>query len=208
MLIKKFKFWCAYRKTKSDLALIQYKKFKNRSRRLLVKNEKASLARLFANKDRNLYKYIRKKINSNKSLPFTFKLDKGDSFCDTEIANAFNNYFYSVYNASKIPRCILSADIKHSSITISEVKHSLKKFSNTTSKGPEGLPVYFLKQLDDAFLRTLTLLYNQFLQYGFYPALWKTAIITPIYKNVGSRNEIKSYRPISVTNIFLVFLSA
>ena len=168
---------------------------------MIIKNEAEFLNNIFKNKSKDLYNFINKKVKTSNMLPYIFKLPTKTLLIDKEISDAFNDYFYSVYNNSSTFEYSQSSDFSFKLITASEVKLSLCKFANNTSVGLDGLPVYFLKQLDDSFIQFLALLFNQFLKYNYYPASWKSAVITPLYKN-GPIDDVKSYRPISVTNIF------
>jgi len=44
----------------------------------------------------------------------------------------------------------------------------------------------------------LTFIINNSLEEGTVPVCWKKARLHPVYKNKGSRKDMKSYRPISI----------
>ena len=55
-----------------------------------------------------------------------------------------------------------------------------------------------LKECPDLIAESLTLIFNQSLSTGIFPDEWKSARVTPLYKNSGKRNDPTNYRPISV----------
>ena len=83
------------------------------------------------------------------------------------------------------------------SITIEELKkiiHNLK----LNSPGYDDIHNSFIKNLPEKYLPKLLGLYNKIFLNGHIPKDWKTALIVPILKNGKPKDEIKSYRPISL----------
>ena len=68
---------------------------------------------------------------------------------------------------------------------------------NDTGAGLDGINSKLLKQLSPVIVPHLTHLVNICITTGRFPAVLKTALITPIYKS-GSRSLFSNYRPISV----------
>ena len=58
-----------------------------------------------------------------------------------------------------------------------------------------------IKRNSDLFSFPLTLLFNQSIATGTFPAVLKTAKVTPIHKN-GPTNDPQNYRPISQLKAF------
>ena len=136
------------------------------------------------------------------SLPFIMHFQLLTYTDDKAISNAFNKYFQSVFIESTNFILKSEDEINFSPIKLIEFKKALNKFSNNSSPGPGGVPVYFLKKFDESTYKIITIIFNQFIKYNYYPPQWKTAIVTPLYKSSGEVNDLKSYRPISVTNVF------
>ena len=199
---KKFKYYSKYTVTKSLFALNNYHKLKHKIRKLLKRQTQAIEQNFFLKKNKNLFSYVKKMLKYKQSIPFLLQFQSESLTNDYEIAIAFNRYFHSVYSIFSSPTYCSDEPCSFTPFTLKELKLSINKFNNNTSRGPEEVPIYFIKQLDESALQVLVVLCNQFVKYKYVPDLWKTAIVTPIYKNCGPVDDIKSYRPISVTNIF------
>ncbi|XP_038117052.1 uncharacterized protein LOC119769207 [Culex quinquefasciatus] len=68
---------------------------------------------------------------------------------------------------------------------------------DTNATGTDGIPISFLKMLCPFILPVLCHLFNAIIDSRTFPALWKTAIVTPIPKTSNPALP-KDYRPISV----------
>ena len=64
-------------------------------------------------------------------------------------------------------------------------------------KNPTG-HIDTLRECPDLIAESLTYIFNQSLLTGIFPDEWKSARVTPLYKNSGKRNDPTNYRPISV----------
>ena len=73
--------------------------------------------------------------------------------------------------------------------------HSL---DNKSSPGMSGIPVSVLKACSTTLARPLTDIYNNCIRTSVFPREWKTAIVTPLYKNKGQADDMNNYRSISV----------
>jgi hypothetical protein len=66
---------------------------------------------------------------------------------------------------------------------------------------PDGIPGYFLKKFASWLVYPITVIFNLSLSSSTLPSDWKHAIVTPLFKGKGSRNDISNYRPISCTSV-------
>ena len=127
-----------------------------------------------------------------------------------QIANNFNNYFINV--GSSLSSCIKSENdplvyfqTNNNSFHIpelnkDEIKSTISSINNSAS-GYDKLPASIMKQCIDSYIDPLTLLINQSIQQGVFPAELKIAKVIPLYK--GDNNQfIHNYRPISVLPLF------
>ncbi len=70
----------------------------------------------------------------------------------------------------------------------------------STSSGPgiSGISSKILKAASITLVPLITSLFNQCLAENTIPIEWKTAVVTPIYKNKGDIDDVNNYRGISV----------
>ena len=130
------------------------------------------------------------------------------------MANSFNDFFASIGDtlASKIPFSFFNPPIKktNSSFKFSSVSpdfiHSqFTKLPNGKATGLDSLSTRLLKAGIPQFQTPLTHIFNSSLQSGDIPPEWKTARVTPIYKD-GSLTDVSNYRPISVLPVTMKVL--
>ena len=89
------------------------------------------------------------------------------------------------------------------------VLDKLSKLKIDKSPGPDDLHPRVLYELHQVISKPLTNLFNSSIQEGKLPIPneWKTAQITAIHKN-GNKNDVKNYRPISLTCIICKILES
>ena len=74
----------------------------------------------------------------------------------------------------------------------------LNSLDPNKSSGPDKIPIKLLKMCALLIANPLSKLFNKSLESGKFPAVWKKACVTPIYKNKGSSSDPTNYRPISL----------
>jgi hypothetical protein len=85
------------------------------------------------------------------------------------------------------------------SITIEDVENALKKLANGKSAGVDGIMAEAFKFGGLAMKSVLASFYNLCGKTQITPSAWDESIIIPIFKNKGTKTEIKYYRPIALT---------
>ena len=84
-------------------------------------------------------------------------------------------------------------------VGISATKKAIRSMGSTKAIGVDGLPCSFWKQFCDELAPFVTLMINSSIKTGTYPALFKDAIVVPVFKGGRKdREDPASYRPISV----------
>ena len=74
----------------------------------------------------------------------------------------------------------------------------LTQLNPNKAPGPEGWPLFCLKECAQELSSPLSFLYNKSLECSVLPKHWKEALITPVHKK-GDRSNASNYRPISLT---------
>ena len=79
-----------------------------------------------------------------------------------------------------------------------EVKIIFEKLSSSSAPGVSGIHPKILKLIPDILIPIYTNLFNYCIVTNTIPDEWKSAVVTPLFKNKGSKTEMKNYRAISV----------
>ncbi len=132
------------------------------------------------------------------------------------IGNLFNNFFTSLSSVStansdecfefskkhfdniKDKLLVKESSFKFKMITYSEVEYQIRNLEASTGAGISGIPTKLFKQLHHKICGIITNLFNQCITENSIPEKWKTAVVTPLYKNNGSMDDMNNYRGISV----------
>ena len=73
----------------------------------------------------------------------------------------------------------------------------LSKLCKSKATGLDNISAKLLRECRDVLAESLTHLFNQSIMTGIFPDEWKSARVTPLYKNSGKRSD-PSYPPISI----------
>ena len=117
-------------------------------------------------------------------------------------ANSLSRYFSSVFTRDdgKTPHLPCISPFQLSSVHCPP--HLLSKVMRTVkpklSRGPDEIPAYFLKQVMPAISYPLSVLFQWSFTTGAVPALFKKAIVKPIWKRKGCKTLVSNYRPITL----------
>ena len=74
----------------------------------------------------------------------------------------------------------------------------LSKLCKSKATGLDNISAKLLRECPDVLAESLTHLFNQSIMTGIFPDEWKSARVTPLYKNSGKRSDPTNYRPISI----------
>lgn len=91
-------------------------------------------------------------------------------------------------------------DMEMRPATIDEVQTHINNLPNKKAPGPDGIKSRALKELPANMIGRITNIINAILKHTYFPQTWKTANIIMIHKTGKPKNEITSYRPISLLN--------
>ena len=122
----------------------------------------------------------------------------------TQQSNIFNNFFASKSTVKNLDDPIpflqqkegvhLLNSINTSPIEVAKFIRNIKKshFSQC------GIPGKFIHMISTPISFSMSRLFNNLFEIGFFPDLWKLAHVTPIYKKSGSKTDKTNFRPISI----------
>ena len=117
-------------------------------------------------------------------------------------AEIFNNYFLSqsqLNNADDIVPTIPANEtiVPDLIVTSTMVNTVISNLELNKAAGPDGVHNKILKSVVDIISGPLAVLFNRSIEETTFPAIWKKANVTPIYKK-GEKHLCKNYRPISL----------
>ena len=132
--------------------------------------------------------------------------DNGRTHSDAmDKANILNRQYQSVFtreNTHDIPSLAGRPFPSMPEINIenARVYKLLRQLNPQKASGPDLLSSRILKDLSAECAPFLTLIFKKCLKVGKIPDMWKTAIVTAIFKK-GERYKASNYRPVSLTCI-------
>ena len=207
-----------YVKAKKELIPIgEYNTYRNKLTTLIRKSKKQYYYRVFSNFKNNLKKIwteINSLMNKNNKISKTNPIKIKGKLTNNHqvIANEFNNFFGSIGKSlddslppsTVDPMSFLSGNFPSSMGLIpsndQDIQNIIKMLANKKCS-INDISVESIKDNSDLFAPAIKILYNQSIETGIFPDIFKHSIIVPIYKN-GLKSEINNYRPISLLNIF------
>ena len=124
-----------------------------------------------------------------------------------EKAQTMNNFFATVGEnlANDIPSTSNNANIYRVTPILSEIQPDISKFEKSFSSavkegkscGPDNITPKDLKLHKPTTVSSLFKVFCKSIEYGSFPQSWKTAKVSCLYKNKGSKKDCGNYRPIS-----------
>lgn len=204
-LKKKLFPYAAYR-AYSDLLKILINKVKMKYMRNSFKSNKNNSKKLWKSVDTILGRKSKNNLVHNEIKLSDNTVLKNN----TDIAEAFNNYFNSIPTETQANLGPPIRDYSHlipvcpNTLVFSESTPAefMAVIQNLNNKGGTiELPISLIKYLKNELALILSQLFNLCIQTGHYPDAFKLARITPLYKS-GSKSLISNYRPISLLPIF------
>ncbi|CAF1011978.1 unnamed protein product [Brachionus calyciflorus] len=153
------------------------------------------------------WKLLKKLDNdsTNDDHPLNLKINNQNITDEFEIANKFAENLFEIFtekNPSDSPpiNSGTHGDSTFNSNTREEFIKALKNLKNNAAPGSDGINNTILKRLPLNYLNRIFNFFNASLKLGHVSAIWKSSLITMIPKKDKPRDEISSYRPISLIN--------
>jgi hypothetical protein len=122
-----------------------------------------------------------------------------------DAANAFANYFSSVYEKSSssqnsplpITACNNNTCVYVGNFTVTDVCRAIGQLKPGLCPGPDGIPADLIKMSKSSLATPLCHLINLILKSTVYPPSWKVSRVTPIPKGNGGLG-VEEHRPIAI----------
>ena len=86
-------------------------------------------------------------------------------------------------------------------ISLSDVERALRALNARKAPGFDGIPTRLLVILKEEIVHCVHHIFTLSLTSGTLPTDWKSATVTPIYKERGNRQVATNYRPISLLSV-------
>ena len=153
------------------------------------------------------YRFVNNKLTCKTGIGALYDTDGNLVTDDEQKANLLNNFFASVCTVDdgnhvavdrEVPEEVVLDDVDFSAEAILK---AIRKIKAKTTAGPDGYPPLLVKELGHCLVYPLSAMFRSFMSVGRLPAVWKDAIITPVYKS-GVASEPANYRPIALTSVF------
>ena len=145
-----------------------------------------------------------KRMSKESALPSTVVLNGQESNSVNETLNLFNNYFQSVYSPKNKSLCdIYCKEPKTTTFdtSVSTIRKYLDDLDETKSRGPDGIPPLFIKNLAAPLSKALNRIFRTIKRQKRIPKVWKNSAISPSHKK-SSKKVVSNYRPVAILDKF------
>jgi hypothetical protein len=92
----------------------------------------------------------------------------------------------------------INGNFNFSTINNETTARFISTISDSSGAGISELATKIIKSASTTLIPILTRLFNMAITTSTIPNEWKTAVVSPIYKNKGAKTDPNSYRGISV----------
>lgn len=212
-LKEKNKYRLLSKKYGNPLDEIEFKLLRDRCRDIIDTDYKRYIENIENNIKINpkfFYSYQKNLRNQKCDYPALMTMDNCNYNDGKSICDQFAKHFSSIYSNYDSTHCEISTVMNNSSqysqiikiiINKNEILNKLKSVNVNKGTGPDNIPPIFVKRCASALVDPLSIIYQNSIDEGKFPSLWKKARVVPIFKN-GDRKDIKNYRPVSILSIF------
>jgi hypothetical protein len=199
--------------TKDSKKYQEYIKMRNQVKGLVRKikaNMEKEIAKNAKKNPKKFWQYANSKRKTKSGISeLKYKKENGEdnkTSTDKEKAEVLAIFFSSVFTNEpdgEIPN-IEPITIEHDCLEIffqeKEVMKLLQDLNVNKSPCPDGLHPKMLKELSEALVKPLTIIYNTSLSLGTVPDSWKEGNITALFKK-GDKSNPGNYRPVSLSSV-------
>ena len=184
----------------------KYRQFRNMLKTAITRNYNQYLSREASEITKNpkrAWNLIHTKTK-NKRLPNIMHLDDQVASNPNQVANLFNDYFYSTFTPPAQNLDMPNISTRNNQglfnliFTPDDIVTVLKNLNIAKASGHDGLDARILKECANVLAPSLTRIFNYSIQLCKFPKSWKQANVIPVYKS-GNIQDVRNYRPISLT---------
>ena len=140
-------------------------------------------------------------LKETSAFPPVMNYDGVSFSTDDKKANAFNDFFSSVYGCKihkNVPTALDSSiELQDVTFGVLEIQKILSKCVDSSSMGSDQVPSFLLRDGCQVLAPAVMELFQNIQKSSHWPKEWKTSYITPLHKN-GSTSDVINYRPISL----------
>jgi len=207
LLRGKKKAYASYLKSKNGKDYLDYVKQRNKAKselRKALRNYERDIAKKAKSDPKAFYRYVNGKIKGRGVVPDLTKSDGTVITENLDKANAFNQFFSSVFtkedtlNLPTLPDKPVKQPLVDITFTYNDVLKLLLNLKPDKSPRPDSIHPGILKECAHVLVCPLFILFRKSMDEGDIPLEWKSGYITPIHKK-GSRADVCNYRPVSLT---------
>ena len=194
------------KKGNSDKLWEKYRHYRNLLKTAVSNNYNRYLSREASEISQNpkrAWNLIHKRTKT-KRLPNIMQLDDKVASTTKQVADLFNEYFYSTFtpmdHSLVVPHInvLRNQDLSNVIFTPCDILIVLKNLNPTKASGHDGLDARILKECASVLAPSLTRIFNYSFKLCKFPTSWKLANVIPVHKS-GNLQDVKNYRPISLT---------
>jgi hypothetical protein len=209
LLDRRAQSFAHFKNNGSDATEQEFKRVRNECKMAIRTFFKRRQNRILETAKRNkhaLYNFLRRQ-KKNHPTPFALHDSAGLPLENPlEIGNIFRDHFAIVYGDKgplihpNVPPRSFVEELNTVSFTVQDVERELQSINVFSAMGPDNIHPRILKEGASILSSPFYDLFRQTLDGNSLPDVWKTALVTPIYKG-GDRRVPGSYRPVSLTSI-------
>ena len=144
--------------------------------------------------------YDHLKTMMTETSPSPSQVTSSDPLSFSKELNAFYNRFDKADYSADCSRLMSEGQYVAGevNITLEEVRLQLRKVKPSKAAGPDGLPAKLLHKCADSLAPAFHPLFQQSVDSGKLPRLWKSSTIVPVPKKPKAK-EMNNFRPVALT---------
>ena len=207
---KKHHSYIRYLNTMDGQAYIQYTKARNTATKA-IRHAKAEYEKQLAKESKTnnkaVWRYVNSKTKTRSGINHLMMKDGKLTTTDQEKAERLSEQYAETFtkedlsNMPDFPAKPLSTPpLESIIITSMMVRTKLEALRVDKSPGLDAMHPRILKELATVIDVPLAMVFTRSLDEETLPSIWKSAVISPIFKK-GQRNQAKNYRPVSLTSV-------